>query len=175
MVDFRPVKELYRRTAPGIAHLTLDGPDGRRDILNTTLEHPFFVEGKGWLKIRRLEKGDRIVAEAGRPLVVAEISRDETPTPVYNFEVAEDHNYFAGVLGAEAHNASWSKFRQQIMNITNCECFYCGEPATQIDHYYPRSKNPADPNNPFNLSPVCQTCNSWKYNKFPWTNGPRRP
>ena len=57
-VGWRPVRELFRRTAPSIVHLTLDGPDGRRETLNVTSEHPFFVAGKGWTEVRRLERGD---------------------------------------------------------------------------------------------------------------------
>ncbi len=113
------MRELYRRTAPEISALTLDGPDGRRDVLNVTSEHPFFVEGKGWLEVRRLEKGDRIVSDRGGAAIVVDISRDEKPTLVYNFEVAEDHNYFVGVLGAEAHNAGPSWFWRGIYNNPN--------------------------------------------------------
>ena len=40
----------------------------------------------------------------GGPLAVADIVHDNTPTLVYNFEVAQDHSYFAGREGAWSHN-----------------------------------------------------------------------
>ncbi|CAN2536672.1 hypothetical+protein [Methylocapsa aurea] len=110
-VDWRPVRELFRRTAPSIAHLMLDGPDGRRDTLHVTSEHPFFVAGKGWTEVRRLERGDRIVSEREATLAVADVSLEERPTLVYNFEVAQDHNYFVGDEGAEAHNYTFGQLR----------------------------------------------------------------
>ena len=102
---FRPVTDLFRRTAPGIVHVTLDGPDGKRETLDVTSEHPLFAEGKGWTQVRRLQKGDRILSGKGGLLAVADIAHDNTPTLVYNFEVAQDHSYFAGSEGAWSHNA----------------------------------------------------------------------
>ncbi|TDX59407.1 intein, partial [Methylosinus sp. sav-2] len=117
-VGWRPVRELFRRTAPSIVHLTLDGPDGRRETLNVTSEHPFFVADKGWVEVRRLERGDRIVSEREATLAVADVSLEERSTLVYNFEVAQDHNYFVGDEGAEAHNApGW--FWKNVLNNTN--------------------------------------------------------
>lgn len=117
-INWRPVRELFRRTAPGIVHLTLDAPDGKRETLNVTSEHPFFVEGKGWIEVRRLEKGDRVVSERNAALVVAEVSHEDKPTLVFNFEVAQDHNYFVGETGAQAHNApAW--FWRNVFNDKN--------------------------------------------------------
>nr|WP_281405382.1 polymorphic toxin-type HINT domain-containing protein [Methylosinus sporium] len=109
-VGWRPVRELFRRTAPSIAHATLDGPDGRRETRHVTSEHPFFVASKGWVEVRRLERGDRIIPERESDreavLAVADVSLEERPTLVYNFEVAQDHNYLVGDEGAEAHSAT---------------------------------------------------------------------
>lgn len=95
-INWRPVKELFRRTAPGIIHLTLEDSDGGRETLNVTSEHPFFVEGKGWVEVRRLERGDRVVSEKNGGLFVAHIALDDQATKVFNFEVEDDHNYFVG-------------------------------------------------------------------------------
>jgi len=104
-VNWRPVRELLRRTAPAITHLTLDAASGRRETLDVTGEHPFFVAGKGWLEVRRLEKGDRILNERAEPLSVAEITRDERPTRVYNFEVAQGQR--RDLTGGRSASARW--------------------------------------------------------------------
>ena len=111
---FRPVTDLFRRTAPGIVHVTLDGPDGKRERLDVTSEHPLFAEGKGWTQVRRLQKGDRVLSGKGGPLAVADIVHDNTPTLVYNFEVAQDHSYFAGSEGAWSHNGAPGWFWKKI-------------------------------------------------------------
>ena len=109
---FRPVTDLFRRTAPGIVHVTLDGPDGKRETLDVTSEHPLFAEGKGWTQVRRLQKGDRVLSGKGGPLAVADIVHDNTPTLVYNFQVAQDHSYFAGSEGAWSHNYTFGQLRR---------------------------------------------------------------
>ena len=118
---FRTVTDLFRRTAPGIVHVTLDGPDGKRETLDVTSEHPLFAEGKGWTQVRRLQKGDRVLSGKGGPLAVADIVHDNTPTLVYNFEVAQDHSYFAGSEGAWSHNGFGSYL------VGNGSQFYIGK------------------------------------------------
>ncbi|WP_246722281.1 polymorphic toxin-type HINT domain-containing protein [Methylosinus sp. H3A] len=159
-VDWRPVRELFRRTAPSIAHLTLDGPDGRRETLSVTSEHPFFVAGKGWTEVRRLERGDRIVSEREATLAVADVSLEEQPTLVYNFEVAQDHNYFVGDAGAEAHSGRRipTKVLQKWIEHPNTPRWIKGWYQNQLRERgaLSRCKNPPgidlghDPQDPYN-------------------------
>ena len=83
---------------------TLDGPDGRRETLQRDERASVLRCGQGLDGGRRLERGDRIVSEREATLAVADVSLEEQPTLVYNFEVAQDHNYFVGDAGAEAHS-----------------------------------------------------------------------
>jgi len=113
-IVWRPVRELFRRKAPAVMHLTLQGSNARLETIDLTSEHPLLVEGKGWLEARRLSQDDRIVVKEGAPSIVTKISRDETPTLVYNFELAQDHNYFVGDLEEEAHNGGPPTFWKRI-------------------------------------------------------------
>ena len=101
---------LFRRTAPGIVHLSLDAPNGKRETLKVTSEHPFFVKGKGWTGVRKLVPGDQIISGKGGFLAIANMRSETQPTLVYNFEVAQNHNYFAGGEGALAHNAGYGNW-----------------------------------------------------------------
>ena len=168
------MRELFRRTAPSISRLTLDGADGKRETLNVTSEHPFFVEGKGWLEVRRLQKGDRVISEKNALLAVADITHDDKPTTVHNFEVAQDHNYFVGEVGAEAHNARIRKSPKEIDDIFDAlggKCPLCGNqmrrrvpprgPRADViscDHIIPQSEGGTD--DPSNLRHICLSCNA---------------
>jgi hypothetical protein len=81
-------------------------------LIETTAEHPFFAEDKGWTPTTMLEIGDRIRLERDgwvRVDGVADSGRVET---VYNLEVEDEHTYFVG--GEEwgfavwAHNARYN-------------------------------------------------------------------
>lgn len=49
------------------------------------------------------------------------------------------------------------------MEAAGRSCVYCGEPATDIDHVWPRSRGGDD--HPNNLVPACQSCNTRKGGK----------
>ena len=171
---FRPVTDLFRRTAPGIVHVTLDGPDGRRETLDVTSEHPLFAEGKGWTQVRRLQKGDRVLSGKGGLLAVADIAHDNTPTLVYNFEVAQDHSYFAGGEGAWSHNGRVRLSLEELQKIFDAlggKCPLCKRemrvrvPPTgprkdviSCDHVIPQSRGGSD--DPGNLRWICLSCNA---------------
>jgi hypothetical protein len=141
-----------------------------------TSEHPFFVAGKGWVEVRRLERGDRIVSEREATLAVADVSLEERSTLVYNFEVAQDHNYFVGDAGAEAHNARVrppGHVLDEIFDKLGGICPKCQRPMRRrvpptgpradvisCDHRVPQSRGGGD--DPRNLDWMCLSCNAKK-------------
>jgi hypothetical protein len=80
------------RTAPSTLVIEVEG--GTR--VETTPEHPFFVEGVGWTPAGRLAIGNAIVTRAGPSVKIVQIETKEKPATVYNFEVADTHSYFVG-------------------------------------------------------------------------------
>jgi RHS repeat-associated protein len=72
--------------------------------IETTAEHPFYVQGKGFVKAGELGIGTSIVTRAGpAPQVLAKESKDEV-VPVFNFEVEGFHTYFVGTAQVWVHN-----------------------------------------------------------------------
>ncbi len=73
-----------------------------------TPEHPFWVEHQGYTKAGKLTVGDvlitynnqRVKVKAFRLRILAR------PVTVYNFEVDQLHNYYAGISGVLVHNSS---------------------------------------------------------------------
>jgi hypothetical protein len=88
--------------------------DGETQTLETTDEHPFWsVEAGDFVAAGDLRIGNRFISPAGEFSTLVGTHRDEHPegVPVYNFEVADVHNYYVRAHGLRAppvrvHNAS---------------------------------------------------------------------
>ena len=95
------VEETFVRETTELFHLTIGGA-----TVSTTAEHPFRVEGRGWVDAAFLRVGDVLVtAEGTTTLDAVEIeARSET---VYNFHVETHRNYYvlAGDIPVLVHNA----------------------------------------------------------------------
>ena len=76
------------------------------DIIETTDEHPFYVEGKGWIKAGNLKIGDTLRLLNGNNIKIdgVEVQKLDKEIKVYNFEVEDFHTYFVGETGILVHN-----------------------------------------------------------------------
>lgn len=74
--------------------------------VETTSEHPFFIEGKGWVPVKNLRIGDYSRTRNG-PLKLINITvrKHDDPIEVYNLEVEGRHNYIVTESGILVHNA----------------------------------------------------------------------
>lgn len=74
-----------------LVHLQVNG-----ETITTTVGHPFFVHGKGWVAAKELVVGDRLTLFDDSEASIDEISTEEfvKPVKVYNFEVEDFHTYF---------------------------------------------------------------------------------
>jgi RHS repeat-associated protein len=73
--------------------------------ITTTPEHPFWLEGQGWIPAGELSVGAYIRAQGG-PRPVTEHRQYRVPTTnVFNLEVAEHHTYFVSGSHILVHNA----------------------------------------------------------------------
>jgi RHS repeat-associated protein len=76
------------------------------DILQATVEHPFFTKDRGWVSAGNLEAGDALEAEDGTAIQVDSVQRLHGEFVVYNLEIETAHTYFVGANGVLVHNAS---------------------------------------------------------------------
>ena len=67
------------------------------DVIRCTGGHNFWQAGKGWVKARDLEPGDRIRTPTGTIAVTAK--NDAQPAKTYNLVVEGFHTYFVGESG----------------------------------------------------------------------------
>ncbi len=64
--------------------------------IKTTSEHPFWVNGQGWVRAKEIKIGDWLLTSSGEKITVSDIDSYSTIETVYNLELeGDDHNYFA--------------------------------------------------------------------------------
>ena len=109
----KQVTKVWIKTVTQLRVLTLTNEDGDEQVIQTTDEHPFFVEGRGWIGAGELAAGDRVLTANGVSTVAATtIIHDPQGITVYNLEVEGSHTFFVddvagGVDAAWVHNASY--------------------------------------------------------------------
>ena len=77
-------------------------------LIETTDNHPFWVEGRGWVFADELKAGDKLQKADGSHLTIDKVEfvlLDE-PVMVYNFTVADYHTYYVTDLGIWVHNTN---------------------------------------------------------------------
>lgn len=104
-------------------------------IIETTEEHPFYVEDLGYLEADDLLDGYEVVLTDGTTQTIDKIERItlQNNVKVYNFEVEDNHNYFVSELGVLVHNGC---SRQNIQRAKYKA--YTGKDATgEVHHGFP--------------------------------------
>lgn len=84
----------------------------------TTTEHPFYVEGIGWLKASLLIFGMKLLDRNGSASlkVVSQNVLDRYAT-VYNIMVDDHHTYHIGELGVWVHNDKCCELNPNVTDI----------------------------------------------------------
>jgi hypothetical protein len=90
--EYKEVVQLFRYEKYELIHVKLK--DGQE--IQATTEHPFYVVNEGWFAAKDLRAGDRLLLSNGKYVVVEWIQHEilENLITVYNFEVANNHNYY---------------------------------------------------------------------------------
>ena len=94
------ITHTIKNVAP--ATLVLSFAGGER--IETTADHPFYVENEGFRVASSLGIGTSIVTRAGPSLAVTGIEKHESPHPVYNLTVEDFSTYFVGENELWVHN-----------------------------------------------------------------------
>jgi hypothetical protein len=76
-----------------------------QELIETTIEHPFWVVGKGWVEARVLEVGDLLWTLNGDSVLIDRIDYQAGNFSVYNFEVEDSHTYFVSQEQILVHNS----------------------------------------------------------------------
>lgn len=98
----KTVLETYVRKVDKLVHLLVNGEE-----IITTDNHPFYVQGRGFIEAGNLLVSDKLVSVNGDDLIIEnyQVEDFDVPVNVYNFQVEESHTYFVGERGVWVHNA----------------------------------------------------------------------
>ena len=86
---------------PAQVHLTLGG-----EFIETTPEHPFFTQERGWVDAGDLWRGAHVRQADGSFDPIWSIAVETEPQVMYNLTVAQAHTFFVGVQRWLVHNVS---------------------------------------------------------------------
>lgn len=92
------VKSFVRKTQE-IYELTTDNQK-----IYVTAEHLFYVENKGWIKVKDLLIGDKLKTKSDSKEQIVNIIKHQNTETVYNIEVEGNHNYFVTKANILVHN-----------------------------------------------------------------------
>jgi len=98
--DLYPVARTFVRTTETSIKLQISD-----QTITTTSEHPFWVEGEGWVGAGHLKAGDEVRTLACSSETVVAVEQMVGKTTVYNFEVVGAHTYYVAKSSLLVHNA----------------------------------------------------------------------
>lgn len=100
----KPVTEIIRTEGRGLYGLTFLLESGRSTRVESSDNHPFWVEGSGWVDSADLKRGMKVPTFDGRLLTVVNVESLGRTETTYNLTVADFHTFFAGEAWAYVHN-----------------------------------------------------------------------
>jgi Pretoxin HINT domain len=104
-LGYHPVLKVYRNLPTATFRVSIDYADA---IISSPF-HRFWVAGRGWIMARDLKPGDVLRTLGGLTRISA--VDDDRVQPVFNLEVADDADFFAGRASALVHDNSLPDLR----------------------------------------------------------------
>ena len=99
-IVYKKVTELFYHEVDTLFEIRLSNGE----IIETTWNHPFYIENRGWTEAKDLKRGDRSVLADGSSMEILSVEQEYRDELVYNFEVDENHTYYVGESGVLVHN-----------------------------------------------------------------------
>ena len=82
--DYKQILETYIRKVDRLVHLIISGEE-----IITTVDHPFYVQGRGFIEVESLLVGDELVSSIGEDLLIKNNNIEVTEEVVDNkFDIA---------------------------------------------------------------------------------------
>lgn len=88
------VVRTFTRKIDEIFDLTIRVPGGAQNTITGTGTHPFYVQGRGYVQLKALTIGNKLLTFDGSHAEVIALASRKGTFDVFNFEVQDQHNYF---------------------------------------------------------------------------------
>jgi len=127
---YKKVVQLFRGETKEWYHVFVDGEE-----IVCTGNHPFYVEGKGFVKAKDLTTEEKLTLSDGKQVEIEkiEIEKLDKPETKYNFEVEGFHTYYVTEKAILVHNDCISDKLTEIAN--KYEDFQCVEAADEMSAF----------------------------------------
>ena len=123
MVHRGRVEELFRYEDKATLYVTVMDAHKRETSIRTTPEHPFAIDGAGWVAASDLEVGQRTIDINGNLGTITGLAPAKGLTTVHNFSVTNDHTYFVSEQGVWVHNTDYDAIAESAEpSGGRCEC-----------------------------------------------------
>jgi len=101
---YKPITEIYVNDQGSVWELKVAFGNGATNVHEVTGNHPYWVDGQGWVAVENLTVGSYLTTETG--MTAALVSKRDTGhvERTYNLEVADFHTYFVGEQRVLVHN-----------------------------------------------------------------------
>ena len=98
---YKEVVRLFRNKTQEWHHVFVNGEE-----IVCTAEHPFYVDGKGFVPARELKERDNLLLSDGSKVEIDSLKTEhvEIPETTYNFEVKDFHTYYVSHSNVLVHN-----------------------------------------------------------------------
>ncbi len=98
-LELKPIVKFFKSEVNEVYNIFIG-----KEIITVTSEHPFFVESKGWIKVKELKERDLLLTSNGINKEITKITKVNQNVIVYNIEVLDNHNYFVSEIKVLVHN-----------------------------------------------------------------------
>jgi hypothetical protein len=103
--EFKRVSEILVDDEKSIWEIDVGDATGASETHRVTDNHPYWVEGRGWVEVAQLSVGLDLATEAGTPVRILSIHNTGRVERTYNLEVQDFHTFFVGQRHVLVHNA----------------------------------------------------------------------
>jgi hypothetical protein len=100
----KPVTALIRRHKREIWEIEIVQADGAVEIFETTDDHPWWVEGAGWVETVGLSAGQQVTTKHYGLSGIRRVEHTGRVDVTYNLTVADFQTYFVGEMQVLVHN-----------------------------------------------------------------------
>ena len=110
---YKKVLEKYVRKTRELVHIIAGGEE-----IVSTPDHPYYVEGRGFVNACQLCIGSPLMDADGKILEIEQIYKEQLEkneeVTVYNFQVEDWHTYHVGEMEVMVHNAEYEGGRETV-------------------------------------------------------------